>query len=970
MEQDDSLNTEIQRLKAEILRLREENRSLREENTRLRDLCGFQDTVSERSAEVCSDDAISPAKSRINKYSSSEEKIALFRALFSGRKDVFARRWYSRTTGKSGYQPVCENEWQEGICDKHRYKCKDCPNRRLQPLSDRDVYRHLEGKDEYCRDVIGIYPMLPDETCCFLCLDFDGDDCKEEALTFLSVCGNYRVPAYMERSRSGNGIHIWLFFDAPIQAALARKLGSGLLTKAMEQRGTMSFKAYDRMLPNQDTMPEGGFGNLIALPLQGRARKSGNSMFIDESFRPYEDQWAYLSSVEKTTKDKAEELTAAICSKGELGILTDNGDEPWNAKPKEKSLTPIDFSSKLEIVKANMIFVPTEPLSQAAQNRIKRLAAFKNPDFYRTQAMRMSTYNKPRIICLAELFEKYIALPRGCEEALLELLDNSGADYQIVDKTNPGNNIDVSFNGTLREEQQTAADALLAHNTGVLSAATAFGKTVVASYLIGQRKTNTLILVHTQALMNQWKSSLEQFLVINEPLPETPKGRGRKKELSHIGQLGAGKDTLHGYIDIAVMQSLINGDEIKELVRDYGMIIVDECHHISAVSFEMILRYANARYVYGLTATPTRQDGHHPIIFMQCGPIRYKVDPKSAALGHSFEHYLIPRFTAFRSVTDLIRMPEAYKALVEDDERNRMIANDITASLKQGRTPIILTERREHIDTLAGLLKGSCPNIITLTGADPVSEKRSAMERLSEIAPDEPMLIIATGKYVGEGFDYPRLDTLFLALPISWKGKVMQYIGRLHREYGGKTEVIVYDYVDVHVPMLENMYRKRMTAYKAAGYHTKTGTSPDITPDLIYDGKSFYPVYEVDIRNAKREILIVSPFMRKNRLMKIAGLLSEMILNNVAVTIVTRPPEDYRTDSEKETTRANIELLHEYGINISLKSKFHQKFAVMDQRIVWYGSVNFLSYGTADESIMRLESADIAGRLIDSVHLK
>lgn len=815
--------------------------------------------------------------------------------------------------------------------------------------------------------MIGIYPMLQDEACYFLCTDFDDESFEVDASAFRDVCKESDIPVYVERSRSGNGAHAWIFFDTPISAATARKLGSGILTKAMEKRGELSFKSYDRLFPNQDTMPDGGFGNLVALPLQGLARKNGNSVFVDDHFRPYDDQWAYLSTAKRLSADAVETLVASFGKDGELGKLVSESDsKPWESKKKIKIIHS-DFPVALNIVRANMLYIRTAELSANAKNQIKRLAAFKNPDFYRAQAMRLPIYDKPRIICTADITEDCIAIPRGCEEALCNLLDGADVSYTIEDKTNAGALIPVSFNGELREEQKSAADALLDQDTGVLSATTAFGKTVIASYMIGQRKTNTLILVHTQALMLQWKKSLESFLRFDITPPEEKKGRERKKAWSHVGVLGAGKDTLHGVVDVAVMQSLVNGDGVKESVRNYGMIIIDECHHVSAVNFEMILKYANAKYVYGLTATPTRQDGHHPIIFMQCGSIRYRVDAKEQAEKRNFEHYLVPRFTNTRypseektSITDI------YKKLSENEMRNNMIVSDVTEALKNGRNPIVLTERREHVALLAERLSYYCKNVVQLVGTASAKERREALEMLEAIPDGESIVIVATGKYVGEGFDCPRLDTLFLALPIAWKGKVAQYAGRLHRNYQGKTEVQVYDYVDIHISVLERMYQKRVKSYYAIGYKTKLLVNDNVAPDLIYDGKSFYHGFCNDLQNAKSEILIVSPFMRRSRIAGLMKTLTPIIEVGVSVTVVTRPPEDFK-ERERDTVIECAEKLRENGVTVKYKSDFHQKFTVIDQSVVWYGSVNFLSFGTREESIMRFENTDIAGQLTDTV---
>lgn len=937
--------------------LLEENKKLRAELALLKGETSLSMPVTENSEHI--------STSSINKHSSPEDKINLFRSLFKGREDVFARRWYSKTLDKSGYQPVCENEWNEELCDKKKYKCSTCPNRKLMALTDKDIYRHLSGKDLYSRDVVGIYPMLTDETCLFLCADFDEENFKTDVTAFKKTCEEYDIPVSVEISRSGNGAHTWIFFTEPISASVARKLGSGILTKTMEE-SNLSYKSYDRLFPNQDTMPKGGFGNLVALPLQGNARKNGNSLFVDENFSPYPDQWEYLGSIQKLSSERVDELVSVLCKSGDLGeLISEKEDKPWETK-RQIVLSVEEYPESLEIVYSNMLYVPTKDLSAGLINKIKRLAAFKNPDFYRSQAMRLPIYNKPRIVCTAEVFDEYIALPRGCEDALVDLFSGTKTNVSIIDKTNRGTEIPVDFNGILREEQQPAADALLEHNIGVLSATTAFGKTVVASYLIGERKTNTLVHVHTQSLMTQWQKSLQQFLTINVAPPKKQKGRGRKKAWSPVGVLGAGKNTLNGIVDVAVIQSLISEDKVKEFVRNYGMIIVDECHHVSAVNFEKILKYANAKYVYGLTATPTRQDGHHPIIFMQCGPVRYKVDAKSQAEKRSFEHYLIPRFTPYRQENKDKNITEIYKNLSENDLRNSYIVNDIIKAVKDGRVPIVLTERREHVLKLKDMLSGYCQNIITLFGTSSQKERRETLEKLQAIPDNESLIIIATGRYVGEGFDYPRLDTLFLALPIAWKGKVAQYAGRLHRNYPDKSEVQIYDYVDVHIPVLERMYQKRLKGYSSIGYRIKIDNDHSITPGLIYDGKSFYPVYCQDIKSAHKEIMIVCPFMRKNRIAGLSKVLSQAKQNGANITVITRPPEDFK-EPERETIKENAAILQNCGVNVIYKSDFHQKFTVIDNKIVWYGSVNFLSFGTNEESIMRFVSFDVAGELKDTV---
>ena len=782
------------KIKLSYRQLIAENTALREENRILRQRLGMKEAEPLQSEPILAPEINLFPNSTITHISSSDEKIDLFMSLFRGRADVYAKRWYSVKNETSGYSPVCLNEWNPLLCDKRKYKCNSCSNRDLAPLDKNAIFQHLSGKSQTAADVVGIYPMTVDECCWFLAIDFDDDDWQKDIMAFCATCAELGLVVALERSRSGSGGHVWFFFEEKILAADARKFGSALLTRAMSRHHEIKFKSYDRLFPNQDTMPSGGFGNLIALPLQGLVRKDGNSLFVDENFVPYPDQWAFLSCLPKLSTNTIEEYIKQLCGHSELGVLSsaDNDDEqkPWEKVKPKHELKLMDFSNIVKIVKANMLHIDKSGISQNALNRIKRLGAFRNPDFYKAQAMRLPTYNKPRIINTTEETSQYLSIPRGCEDELLFLMNSAGAQYDIEDKRNHGIPVKVSFKGVLRPEQEMAASALLENENGILSATTAFGKTVVGSYIISQKKVNTLVLVHTSALLGQWKKSLLQFLVIDEILTEQPQKRGRKKEISVIGELCSAKNTLNGKIDIAIMQSLVSKDEVKELVKDYGMIIVDECHHVSAVSFEKILKSVNAEYVYGLTATPTRQDGQHPIIYMQCGGIRYRVDAKEQADKSGFERYVVPRFTSFKKPIGMedkeFTINKIYASIAENVMRNKLIIADVFEVLNRGRTPIVLTQRSDHVILLADALEKGCPNVIRLIGKASAKEKREELERLHNILQGELFVIVATGKYVGEGFDEPRLDTLFLASPISWKGTLQQYAGRLHRSYDGK----------------------------------------------------------------------------------------------------------------------------------------------------------------------------------------
>ena len=882
-------------------------------------------------------------KSEFNKYATPDQKIELFKSLFIGREDIYAKRFYNVNSAKSGYVPACANEWVQGICDKKQYKCVDCPNNSFIAVNNRVIFNHLKGDDEYCRDVIGTYVMLPDETTRFLAIDFDEENWQEDVTTVRNTCHQYDIPLAVERSRSGKGAHIWLFFAEPLAATTARKLGSAILTRAMEERHEIKLSSYDRMFPNQDTMPKGGLGNLIALPLQGNARKEHNTEFVDEDFISYSDQWNYLYQIKRLSSVDVDRYLSVLHIQNELGELAAEEEKPWE-KRIESPITSFDFTNTVKVVEANLLYVDKSGISQKALNRIKRLAAFRNPDFYKSQAMRLPVYNKPRVIDTSEESKKYLCIPRGCKESLTEMITSANSTIEFRDERNPGKNVHLHFNGKLRKEQQLAADAMLQQDIGILSATTAFGKTVVASYLIAARKVNTLIMVHSSALLQQWQKSLSEFLVFEDELPELPKKRGRQKKLSHIGQLGATKNTLNHIVDIAIMQSVAVGDEVKEFVKDYGMVIVDECHHVSAFTFEKILREVNAKYVYGLTATPKRQDGHQPIITMQCGPIRYRVDAITQSVKREFSHYVIPEFTDLRVADNSLTYQEICAKLCANELRNFQIINDVLTAYHSHRNCIVLTERTEHAEFLFSAINSNTENVYLLSGKDKVKEKREKLEAIKNVPQNENIVIIATGKYVGEGFDEPRLDTLFLAMPISWKGTLAQYVGRLHRNYEGKTEVIVHDYADIFVPMLDRMYHKRIRSYAELGY-SMNGSSHAET-SFLYDSSNFYQKYSDDISSAVKEIIISAPSVKTSYLKRILTQLP----HNINVTIIT--------------TQSN-ELEQTENMSFVFQENVHQTFTVIDSQIVWYGNINPLSYNRSESSVLRLINASLAGKLID-----
>lgn len=765
--------------------------NLKEENKKLKEkLYGKEEKIE------------SPKESKVI---SIDEKVKIFMDVFKGRTDLYAKRWTSNKSGKSGYSPVCKNEFNTYKCDKPRVKCNECAFRELTPLTEDIVLKHLTGEI-----TIGIYPLLPGDLCNFIVIDFDKKTFEEDVIAFWNICDELNIPIYVERSRSGNGAHIWIFFAESMPAKIARKMGNILLTKTMEN-ASLDLESYDRVFPNQDTMPKGGFGNLIALPFQGESSKNGNTVLVNKYFEVEKNQIDILSNIKRIKKD---EIYSFIDKYKEDDYKEPDMEEVLEDEEiiKKEKIKDTIFINDVECIFDNQIYIKKLKLLPNEITYLKRLASFTNPKFYELQKLRMPIFYKttPRIISCFEEDERFLKLPRGCIDKIREICEKSNVKLIIKDNREKGIETNYKFNAKLSPKQEKVMKELLKYDTGVLCATTGFGKTVVAANIISELKTNTLVIVNRNNLLEQWKERLSYFLDIN------------KKE---IGQLGGSKEKLNGNLDVASFQSLFRKDNLEELVKNYGLVIVDECHHAAAYSFEKVLKATRGKYVYGLTATPTRKDGWHKIIYMQCGDIRVRVANKELKQNKEMEHTVIVKKTNYKYIPieekDKIQISKILNDMYHNIFRNSMIIDDIKRVVIEGRVPIVLTERVEHLKILKEGLEDLNVPVVIYKGHMGKKQAKEIKEILKEAdTNNSPRIILATSSSIGEGFDDSRLDTLFLTMPVSWKGRIIQYVGRLHREHEDKDRVIVYDYLD-SMKVLEKMYNRRLKGYKIAGYQIK-----------------------------------------------------------------------------------------------------------------------------------------------------
>ena len=969
----------IKSLQSRIQELEDENRLLKE---RL-------DEAGVSYADIVLDDAEGVVElydpdqgARIKKFDVTDKIASDFFMMFCrGRKDVYDLRYTNPKTEKNGYYTQCFNRWDRGchIQKKDGVRCKDCELRAYKPVTLPLIKAHMNGTDPNGNDVVAIYPMLENNLCQLLVFDFDNhakgaeqedyanidDRWKEEINALRRICKNLDVDAVVERSRSGRGAHLWIFFKEMIPARLARKFGFALLEKGAESVNLKSFKYYDRMLPAQDVLLEGGLGNVIALPLQGMALKSGNSAFVDENWNAYEDQLKVLAGTRRLTRQEIEDYLSLWYSTGFTS--EDNGtDAPWD---KNSEIESGSVKGVVRIVLADRIYIDSSGMSNKTKRQLRRMATFSNKQYFQNQAMDMPNYDESRFIYLGSDEGKYIVLPRGLREEILKKFDNAGISYKIEDKRTKGRKLNISFKGELRESQIPAVETMLENETGILHAATAFGKTVVCCDMIARRGISTLILVDRADLMNQWIKRLDEFLDIDEELPEyqTKSGRTRKRK-SLIGNLQGAHDTLTGIVDVAMIRSLKKKDGFHPMLKEYAQVYFDECHHAASDSAIEVLQEINAKYVYGVTATPKRGDGKEKINEFLLGPIRYRFTAKDRAEEQNIDHLVYPRFTRTVKPHHLSKTPygnDAYELIRNNDVRDEQIIRDVADCVQAGRTPVVLTKYVDHAKKLAERLKTYADRLILLTGANGTKARRAQVKELNEVDDADSLILVGTGSLLGEGFDFPRLDTLFMATPVSGENVVEQYVGRLNRDYDGKENVIVYDYVDSHIPKFDKMYAARLKAYKKIGYELCVNMDGEKQKaNAIYDIENYAETYWKDLEEANSAVVVSSPRLNNQKVDRIINLLGKRRELGVKVTIVTWHPDAYKYGKD-DVRMELLERLRKAGFEIRLVEESCEHYAVIDNEIVWYGSVNLLSKEDAEDNLMRVCSKDIAAELLE-----
>ena len=946
----DSLRRIVRRLFSENRRLKQQ---LKDANIAFDSENPFSESI-EQTAEYDPDQG-----ARINTPFITEKMVRQFFTMFWGRQDVYAQRGR-----KGGYFPQCNQRWNYNVCPKQRGEkrfCDNCEYKDWKPLAPETILKHLLGYKEDGSDVIGVYPLFPDGTCRFLVFDFDNhekgaaqtdyanedNEWRDEVAALRSMCLQNGITPLVERSRSGRGAHVWIFFRKPIPAALARNFGFMLLDKGSASVNLTTFHYYDRMYPSQDSASS--LGNLIALPLQGQALKDGNSAFVDQNVERCILKWQ-TELAEDAGSFAAKSMQARP--------------KPWK---KTTRFFKEDVIGNLQIVLGDGVYVDTLNLMPRLQNQIRSLAAFDNPVFYKNKKLGYSNYYNFSSVYLGKDVDGYIRIPRGLLETLTASCEDASIPYEISDQREKGRPIRVSFNGDLRLQQDLAAQSLLSHDNGVLSAATAFGKTVVCSYLIAQRKVNTLILLQSKDLQHQWIEELEKFLTIDEAPPTytTKTGRVKRRE-GVIGMISSTKKAPTGIVDVALVGSVYSKGRFNDLINSYGMVIMDECHHAASATSVSVLEKVNARYVYGVSATPKRTDDLERVIFMLLGPVRHSFTAKERAIQQGFGHYVYPRYTRIVSTEDSRQdINGAFELISGNEVRNAQIINDVRACVGKRRTPVILTRRKDQAKLLYDRLCNDADNVFLLYGDNSDKENLANIHQMKNIPMDESLILIATGQKIGEGFDFPRLDTLMLAAPVSSPERLEQYAGRLNRDYSGKEDVIIYDYIDSHIPVFDNMYSKRLRTYKRIGFQVVSGLDlQKQSVNAIFDSCNYMDVFERDLVESEQTVVISSPELIQSKIRRLVYLMKPRQEAGVKVTVITLDP-DQNLYVSPDFHQELIETLQENGISVVTKAELPEHFAVIDNELVWHGGMNLLGKEDVWDNLMRIKSVSVAAELLE-----